>query len=58
MGNFTMKKAYTLLLTIVLITIFSVLGIFILETKSLKNTKIIRLALIVENFCLFLVIKR
>jgi hypothetical protein len=26
--------------------------------KLLKNTKIIRLALIVENFCLFLVIKR
>ena len=40
MGNFTMKKAYTLLLTIVLITIFSVLGIFILETKSLKNTNL------------------
>ena len=35
-----MKKAYTLLLTIVLITIFSVLGIFILETKSLKNTNL------------------
>ena len=35
MGNFTMKKAYTLLLTIVLITIFSVL-----ETKSLKNTNL------------------
>ena len=40
MGIFTMKKAYTLLLTIVLITIFSVLGIFILETKSLKNTNL------------------
>ena len=35
-----MKKAYTLLLTIVLITIFSVLGIFILETTSLKNTNL------------------
>ena len=35
-----MKKAYTLLLTIVLITTFSVLGIFILETKSLKNTNL------------------
>lgn len=32
-----MKKAYTLLLTIILITLFSVLGIFILETKSLKS---------------------
>ena len=32
-----MKKAYTLLLTIVLITIFSILSIFILETKSLKS---------------------
>ena len=32
-----MKKAYTLLLTIVLITTFSVLGIFILETKSLRS---------------------
>lgn len=35
-----MKKAYTLLLTIVLITTFSILGIFILETKSLKNTNL------------------
>ncbi len=35
-----MKKAYTLFLTIVLITTFSVLGIFILETKSLKNTNL------------------
>ncbi len=32
-----MKRAYTLLLTITLITIFSVLGIFILETKSLRS---------------------
>ena len=31
-----MKKSYTLLITIVLITLFSVLGIFILETKSLR----------------------
>jgi hypothetical protein len=37
MGIFTMKKAYTLLLTIVLITIFCILGVFILETKSLKS---------------------
>lgn len=35
-----MKKAYTLLLTIVLITIFSVLGVFILETKSLRSTNL------------------
>ena len=35
-----MKKAYTLLITIVLITIFSVLGIFILETKSLRSTNL------------------
>ena len=35
-----MKKAYTLLLTIVLITTFSVLGVFILETKSLRSTNL------------------
>lgn len=35
-----MRKAYTLLITIVLITLFSVLGIFILETKSLRNTNL------------------
>ncbi len=35
-----MKKAYTLLITIVLMTIFSVLGIFILETKSLRSTNL------------------
>jgi hypothetical protein len=32
-----MKKAYSLLITITLITLFSVLGIFILETKSLRS---------------------
>ncbi len=32
-----MKKAYSLLITITLITLFSVLGIFILETKSLRG---------------------
>ena len=32
-----MKKAYSLLMTITLITLFSVLGIFILETKSLRS---------------------
>ena len=32
-----MKKSYTLLITIVLITLFSVLSIFILETKSLRS---------------------
>ena len=32
-----MKKSYTLLITIVLITLFSVLSIFILETKSLRT---------------------
>lgn len=31
-----MKKSYTLLITIVLITLFSILSIFILETKSLR----------------------
>ena len=31
-----MKKSYTLLITIFLITLFSILGIFILETKSLR----------------------
>lgn len=31
-----MKKSYTLLITIVLITFFSVFSIFILETKSLR----------------------
>ena len=35
-----MKKAYTLLITIVLMTIFSILGIFILETKSLRSTNL------------------
>lgn len=32
-----MKKAYTLLITIVLITSFSVLGVFIMQTKALKS---------------------
>ncbi|MCT7584110.1 hypothetical protein N5U55_08320 [Aliarcobacter butzleri] len=32
-----MKKAYTLLITIVLISTFSYLGVLILETKALKN---------------------
>ena len=32
-----MKKAYTLLITIVLITSFSVLGVFIIQTKALKS---------------------
>jgi hypothetical protein len=32
-----MKKAYTLLITIVLIATFSYLAILILETKALKN---------------------
>ncbi len=32
-----MKKSYSLLITITLITLFSVLGIFILETKSLRS---------------------
>jgi hypothetical protein len=35
-----MKKSYTLLITIVLITLFSILGIFILETKSLRAENI------------------
>lgn len=32
-----MKKAYTLLITIILISTFSYLGVLILETKALKN---------------------
>ncbi|MDN5062795.1 hypothetical protein [Aliarcobacter butzleri] len=32
-----MKRAYTLLITIVLISTFSYLGVLILETKALKN---------------------
>lgn len=35
-----MKKAYTLLITITLVTLFSILGIFILETKSLRTTNL------------------
>ena len=35
-----MKKAYTLLITITLITLFSVLGIFILETKTFRSGKL------------------
>jgi len=34
------KKAYTLLLTILVLTIFSYIGIVILETKSIKNVNI------------------
>lgn len=32
-----MKKSYTLFITISLITIFSYIGVLILETKALKN---------------------
>ena len=32
-----MKKSYTLLITIILITIFSYLAVSILQTKSLRN---------------------
>ncbi|MDZ7820232.1 MAG: hypothetical protein U5K55_17260 [Aliarcobacter sp.] len=35
-----MKKSYTLLISIVLITIFSYLAISILETKSLRSTNL------------------
>lgn len=35
-----MKKAYTLLVTLVLLTAFSYIGVLILETKSLKNKNI------------------
>ena len=35
-----MKKSYTLLISIVLITIFSYLSISILETKSLRTTNL------------------
>jgi hypothetical protein len=35
-----MKKAYTLLISIVLITIFSYIAISILETKSLRSTNL------------------
>lgn len=43
-----MKRAYTLLLTITLITIFSVLGIFILETKSLRSENLINQYLYIQ----------
>jgi hypothetical protein len=35
-----MKKAYTLLISIILITIFSYLAVSILETKSLRSTNL------------------
>ena len=35
-----MKKSYTLLITIVLITVFSFLAISILETKSLRSSNL------------------
>ena len=35
-----MKKSFTLLITIFLLSIFSYLTIFILETKSLRNTNL------------------
>ena len=35
-----MKTSYTLLISIILITIFSYLGISILETKSLRSTNL------------------
>lgn len=35
-----MKKAYALLVTLVLLTAFSYIGVLILETKSLKNKNI------------------
>ena len=35
-----MKKSYTLLISIVLLTIFSYLSISILETKSLRSTNL------------------
>ena len=40
MGIQKMKKSYTLLITIVLITIFSFLAISILETKSLRSSNL------------------
>ncbi len=43
-----MKKAYTLLITITLITLFSVLGIFILETKSLRSENLINQYLYIQ----------
>ena len=35
-----MKKSYTLLITIILITIFSYLAVSILQTKSLRNVNL------------------
>lgn len=35
-----MKKSYTLLISIVLITIFSYLALLLLETKSLRSTNL------------------
>lgn len=40
MENRFMKKAYTLLLTILLLTIFSFLSIQILQTKAIKSENI------------------
>jgi hypothetical protein len=40
MGIKKMKKSYTLLISIVLITIFSFLAISILETKALRSSNI------------------
>jgi hypothetical protein len=35
-----MKKAYTLLITIILVTLFSYVSILILETKALRNVNL------------------
>jgi len=34
------KKAYTLFITIILLSVFSYVGVLILETKSIQNTNI------------------
>lgn len=39
-GLFSMKKSYTLIITTILITLFSYISILILQTKSLKSTNL------------------
>lgn len=43
-----MKKSYTLLITIILITIFSFLGVSILQTKSLRNENLVNQYLYIQ----------
>ena len=43
-----MKKSYTLLITIILITIFSYLAVSILQTKSLRNENLVNQYLYIQ----------